>query len=135
MECLFLFSLWLTIPFFVLVSWICFVGYNSWGSLVLLPQFPLAFPSAQGWHSFTIKLFIIPCWLGFFNDHVRDLPWQILPRCFCYSSCWILWLWSVWYWCIYSSSEVSGQASLILMVLTCLWCYLRSLILILPTVK
>ena len=134
MECLFLFSLWLTIPFFVLVSWICFVGYNSWGSL-LLSQFPLAFPSAQGWHSFIIKLFIIPCWLGFFNDNVRDIPWQILPRCFCYSSCWILWLWSVWYWRIYSSSEVSGQASLILMVLTCLWCYLRSLILILPTVK
>ena len=68
-------------------------------------------------------LWLFPCWLGrsSWSFGRCSMEGYLKTQCFCCCS-WILWVDSGWNWCIYPSSKVSGEASPISMVFSCLCC-------------
>ena len=128
----------LTVILTIMLFWISFfllmlVFVLQWLSLhckiliMLLSQFPLAFHHIHNKMPLFIALHMtILLLIGIVFDHLRDVPWEDIFKLKCFCCCLrILWARSGWNWCIYLSPKISGQASPISMVFSCL-CYWHS---------
>ena len=123
---------YLTLMLMVLLLWIYFsflalVSVLQWCTLIceiaikLLSQFPFICPLAQKTIvSFIARLLTIIVLTGIFLVIISEIGGYLFSMCFYY--CFqILWLGSIWNWCIYTSSK--GLNQIIPMVFNNSYCF------------